>query len=172
MTRTPSHRPSRRPLHRGRSVRLGFVLVLGLLVGFATLAAQGAVEPVWLVTAEEAALPDPPLRGPRKELDGGPEIRIASPENDGHYEGAFPIEVSFHVGPSGDRVDLSTLQVTYRKAWGIDITSRLTKYISWDDLTIKVPDARLPKGRHSVEIYIEDEGDNPSTRVFSVQVDG
>ncbi|MGH0038448.1 MAG: hypothetical protein ACQGVK_25720 [Myxococcota bacterium] len=132
--------------------------------------AGGAVEPLFLVTEEEAGLPDPPLRGPHKELDGGPEIRVVSPENNAVYAGAFPIEVSFHVGPSGEPVDISTLQVTYRKAWGIDITSRLRRYLSLEDLTIKVPETRFPKGRHSVEIYIEDEGDNASSRTFSVEI--
>jgi hypothetical protein len=159
--------PTRRRRH---GAGIAWIAALALTLA-AAIAADGAVEPLFLVTAEEAALPEPPLRGPRKELDGGPEIRVSSPENNATYTGAFPIEVSFHVGPSGEPVDLSTLQVTYRKAWGIDITSRLAKYLSWDDLTIKVPDARLPVGRHSVEIYIEDAGDNPSSRIFTVEVE-
>ena len=62
--------------------------------------------------------------------------------------------------------------MTYRKAWGIDITSRLTRYLSFEEKRLDVPDARLPRGRHSVEIYIEDVDSNPSSRVFTVQVDG
>ena len=98
----------------------------------------------------------------------GPQIELLSPSESGVYRGGFPIEVAFRSGKTGIPVDLGSVRITYKRAWGIDITSRLRQYIS--DSGIRVPMAELPVGRHVIEIYLEDVDRNISRARFSVTV--
>jgi hypothetical protein len=146
--------------------------IAGCLMLAVQLAPGRAEEPgpIMLVTAEEAALPNlTPVKAAVDQSEG-PEIRVESPENDGVYgvgEG-FPVEVLFQEGPSGEAVNPDSLRVVYKKAWGIDITSRIREYIQPD--SIRVPNADFPPGKHTVKIYIEDVEKNPSSRHLTVTV--
>jgi len=98
----------------------------------------------------------------------GPAIQIASPTHNGTYEGPFPIKVEFLPGPKGYEVDISSLKLEYKKAWGIDITDRVTDYIT--GTVIDVEESELPTGRHTVEIEIADVQSNLSRQIFTVIV--
>lgn len=126
--------------------------------------------PVQLITPEEAALPDDTQVWRRKKSSAdGPGIEISSPSEESTYDGPFPINVRFTVGTSGQPVDMDSLKLEYKKAWGIDITSRVRDYIVEDG--IRVDAADLPGGRHSVEIFISDVEKNRSSRIFTVTVE-
>ncbi len=73
------------------------------------------------------------------------------------------------LGESGLDPDLETLRVTYLKGWGINFTSRVKPFI--DGSRIDYPDAEVPRGRHSFEIYIEDIDANPTMQRISFRVD-
>ena len=98
----------------------------------------------------------------------GPLIEIASPTNNGTYEGPFPIKVEFLPGPKGYEVDISTLKLEYKKAWGIDITDRVRDFVT--GTVIDVEESELPRGRHTVEIEIADSHKNLSHKLFTVTV--
>ena len=98
----------------------------------------------------------------------GPTIEIASPTNNATYEGSFPIKVDFRPGPKGYEVDIESLKLEYKKAWGIDITDRVREFIT--GAGIDVENSELPKGRHTVEIEIADIESNLSRRIFTVTV--
>jgi hypothetical protein len=127
--------------------------------------------PLVLVTqAQLNAMPtDTPVAwGSKTEDPNGPLIQIDSPQNDGVYEGPFPIKVAFESGRLGHPVDMESLKLEYKVAWGIDITDKVREYI--DGTQIDVAESELPEGRHSVEIQIEDVEGHQSTRLFTVTV--
>jgi hypothetical protein len=131
----------------------------------------GPLGPVLLVTpAELSAMPQDTSVGWgfRKKDPNGPVIRIESPEDGGVYEGPFPIQIEFEAGPLGHAVDMQTLKLEYKKAWGIDITDRVRAYIR--GTRIDVAESELPRGRHKVEIQIEDVEGHESRRLFTVTV--
>jgi len=142
------------------------VCLLGTTISTEVMGFGKETDYVMLITEEEAALPD--ARGPLRELKEGPEVRIESPENHGVYVEPFPITVLFMVGPKGFDVDMETLKVTYKKLWGIDITSRVRKHIN--NNALNVPQSKLPVGKHTIEIYIEDVKQNPSSKWFTITV--
>lgn len=98
----------------------------------------------------------------------GPKIEIASPTHNGTYEGPFPIKVAFLPGPKGYEVDLESLKLEYKKAWGIDITDRVREFIT--GTKIDVEESELPTGRHTVEIQIADVAENLSRQIFTVTI--
>jgi hypothetical protein len=151
---------------RSRSTVIGLLGAAALVLAGGVLAAEPG--PLVLITPEEAALPVLSPVAAVEELTGGPEIRIVSPEPDSVQPTEFPVEIEFHQGPSGAPPDLLSLKVTYKKAWGIDITSRLSGYV--EENRISVPDAIFPAGKHTVQIYIEDQLENASTRLLTVIV--
>jgi hypothetical protein len=116
------------------------------------------------------ALPlDTPVAwGSKPTSADGPSIEIASPIHNGTYEGPFPIKVEFLPGPKGYEVDIASLKLEYKKAWGIDITDRVTDYIT--GTVIDVKESELPTGRHTVEIEIADVENNLSRKIFTVIV--
>ncbi len=138
----------------------------------AELKAQSRVAtPILLVSQTELdALPlDMPVAwGSKPTSPEGPTIAIASPTNNATYEGPFPIKVEFLPGPKGYAVDLGSLKLEYKKAWGIDITDRVRDYIT--GTVIDVAKSELPSGRHTVEIEIADTEDNLSRQTFTVIV--
>lgn len=167
-------------MHRNPRIPRASFLALGLLLAAppsGPLAdetgspAAPSAAPLLLVTeAEIAALPgDTPVAwGGSEEQDDGPVIAIESPENQGTYNGAFPIHVRFETGPTGHPVDMNSLKLVYKKAWGIDITDRVRAYIAGTE--IDVENSELPRGRHTVEIEISDTEGNKSRRFFTVTV--
>jgi len=120
--------------------------------------------------SELDALPlDTPVAwGSKPTSADGPSIEIASPIHNGTYEGPFPIKVEFLPGPKGYAVDIASLKLEYKKAWGIDITDRVTDYIT--GTVIDVKESELPTGRHTVEIEIADVENNLSRKIFTVIV--
>lgn len=120
--------------------------------------------------AELDAMPrDTPVAwGTSKDDPNGPVIQIDSPEHEGVYQGPFPIKVAFRAGPLGTPVDMETLKLEYKVAWGIDITDKVRAYIAGTE--IDVAESELPEGKHSVEIQIEDVDGHRSSRLFTVTV--
>ena len=141
--------------------------IVPLLVVLVQTEPANAGEAFMLITEEEAAMEMSPLRG-RKDLSDGPSIRIESPDISSELFSPFPIHIVFAKGENGLAPDSKTLNITYLKAWGVNITSRVKKFLKDD--TIYLPKADIPKGRHSIEVYIEDEQSNPSSRTVTFTV--
>ena len=147
-------------------------LVLGAARAESPEEAMGkSTGPLVLVTrAEIDALPDevPVVWGRNWDSPDGPVIAIDSPQNGATYEGPFPITVEFREGPKGHAVDMTTLELEYKMAFGIDITDRVRDYVEGN--RIDVDESELPTGRHTVEIRIEDTEGNGSSEQFTVTV--
>lgn len=132
-------------------------------------ACTSRVEPRSFVTAEQAAAPPMDLasRGTATSSTG-PAIVLRSPIHEASYEGTFDIDLAFEPGPSGLPVNPASLKLTYLKGWGFDITKHFREFLVNGRLAFT--DATMPKGRHSVEVYIEDTDGNASTRVFTIEM--
>ena len=174
------------------SIELTLVVVVSVMLASSNLSADaltdelsdqlvdGVVElkskpehshPILLISQSELnALPsDTPVSWSQKPTSPeGPLIEIASPTHNGTYEGPFPIKVKFEPGPKGYEVDISSLKLEYKKAWGIDITDRVRDFIT--GTVIDVEESELPRGRHTVEIEISDTAKNLSRQIFTVTV--
>jgi len=127
--------------------------------------------PILLISQRELdALPlDTAVSWSRKPTSPeGPIIKIESPIHNRTYEGPFPILVEFAPGPKGYEVDISSLKLEYKKAWGIDITDRVSEFITGTKIDVK--ESELPAGRHTVEIEIADSAKNISRQIFTVTV--
>ncbi len=134
-------------------------------------AETGRRAPLLLVSQSELdALPlDTPVAASHRPTSPeGPAIEISSPTHNGVYEGPFPIRVEFRPGPGGHDVDIASLRLEYKKAWGIDITDRVRDFIK--GTIIDVRESELPRGRHTVEIEIADVAQNLSRQIFTVIV--
>ena len=103
-----------------------------------------------------------------QRFPGSEGAQVFHQTHNGTYEGPFPIKVEFLPGPKGYDVDITSLKLEYKKAWGIDITDRVRDYIN--GTVIDVKESELPTGRHTVEIEIADVEDNLSRQIFTVIV--
>jgi hypothetical protein len=149
-----------------RTTRIATPLVVLTLLVLAAPVRSAA--PLLLVTPEEAKLPIETKVASKTLPSDGPIIDVSSPTNGGTYDGPFPIVVEFRSGENGLPVDMGSFQLEYKRAWGIDITSRVRGYI--DGLALRIAQAEVPPGRHSVEIRIRDIGSNLSARILTVTV--
>ncbi len=141
------------------------------IFSLAIAGAEPSSEVLQLVSQSELdALPsDTPVGWRSKPISpNGPLIRIESPIHNRTYQGPFAIIVEFLPGPLGYEVDISSLKLEYKKAWGIDITERVREFIKGS--RIDVAESELPRGRHSVEVQISDVKKNFSRQLFTVIV--
>jgi hypothetical protein len=153
-----------------RTIRPALSLLIALCLAALAAGAEGP-PPLLLLTQNELdALPSdtPVVWGTQKTSPDGPQIIIDSPTDNATYEGPFPIKIEFRPGPKGHDVDIASLKLEYKKAWGIDITDRVKPYIT--GTVIDVAESELPRGRHTVEILIADVDENLSSRIFTVTV--
>jgi len=150
----------------------GFLAIAWLLPMASTAGAEPPARSVILLVSQSEldALPkDTPVAWSKKPTSpNGPEISIESPTHNATYEGPFPIKVAFLPGSEGYDVDVSSLKLEYKKAWGIDITDRVRDFIS--GTVIDVEESELPRGRHTVEIEIADVAQNVSRQIFTVTI--
>ena len=157
---------------RSGSKRLTPTVVGLLAMALSTSALSCAKTHLVLITPEEAAeavYKDDVLTRSDPLLEDGPSIDLRSPRDGATYGGPFPIDLRFAIGPSGASVDMSTIKMIYRRAWGIDITDRIREYIRGN--VVHVDSVDLPEGKHRVEIFISDVKENVSSRLFTVTVD-
>ena len=63
---------------------------------------------------------------------------------------------------------MESLELEYKRAWGIDITNRVRAYI--EGTVIDVAESELPRGEHTIEIRIRDTAGQRSHRLFTVTV--
>ena len=140
------------------------LIFLSLLVAHTLSNAQ-----LVLVTNEEAALPAAPVAGRAKRAGvlRGPAIELVTP-----FSHATIPEVShFHVKflPRAEaNVDVATVRVTYVKAPPIDLTPRLVPFVS--DAGINVAQAKLPVGKHLIQVDASDTQGRAASKVFELNV--
>lgn len=132
-----------------------FIPVVFLYPG--SVAVSDEKGPVELITVAEAAArdidPSSLYIDVGREEDGGPVIEVISPQRGTPLKPPVPITVKF-IKREGKEIDLSTFKVEYLKFITLDITPRVRDYVTKEG--IKVPEAKLPSGIHTIRLSIGD----------------
>jgi hypothetical protein len=134
------------------------------------LGAAAKAQTLQLVTPEEAALP--PGAAPSLEFRGSPTRRpsiqvVSPPPTAGLVHSPVALKLRFHAF-GGAEIDPESVVVTYLKNPAIDVTQRLTPYITADGIALD--NAELPAGEHQFWVELKDKSGRVGTAEFSVQV--
>jgi hypothetical protein len=153
------------PMSPCKTVTLaGVVCVAGLF------AAAMPADAFQLITPEEAALPAGPVPG--FQLRGSPTRRpnvvVISPRpSAGLLHSPLDLKLQFR-GFGGAAIDSNSVVVTYLKDPAIDMTQRITPFISADGINIS--QAEVPPGKHQFWIELKDKDGRVGGTEFSFQV--
>lgn len=109
----------------------------------------------WLVTSAESALPPSGASKAGRAITRGPAIRQVSPANAVTANQPFDLQVEF-AGRGGEKINPATAQIIILRGGNIDITSRLTPFISANGITM--PAAMVPPGTHVLQVAVSDAG--------------
>jgi hypothetical protein len=129
----------------------------------------------WLVTPGEAfefkgqeGFDEQPALRPRGVT---PLIEILKPEPmpDLKVKAPFAIEVKF-TGQADAPIDPGTFKVMYG-ALKIDITSRITKYVTVTKDGFIYENARIPSGKHRLTLQVQDEKNRIAERELRIEVE-
>ncbi|MEC7641799.1 MAG: hypothetical protein VYC17_06545 [Nitrospinota bacterium] len=153
-----------------------FVLAIILLLPGIDVFAETSA---WIITKEEAALPDMVRDAKRvtepegplaasQETGTGPVIVIEKPEDDALHHDQIDILIYFKKNPIGEKVNMDSLRITYLKMFDIDITDRLRPFIR--EAMVNAEKIKFPKGEHEFEIKIRDVAEVESSELFSFQM--
>jgi len=135
------------------------------------------LEPGWLVTAEEAHIYrgqdgfDEPVKRRTRAIAIAPLIEIVSPEpvNDLRVKAPFAIAVLFRGAPDAV-INPTSFKVLYG-ALKIDITSRITKYVTVTKDGFSLADAKIPTGSHRLTLQVQDEKKRMAERELRLVVE-
>jgi hypothetical protein len=133
-----------------RSARMPFA-GLGIAVGCLLLLA-GMAGAATLITESEAALPTDTTTG--RGVSRGPRITIISPPPTG---GMVRSPVNFRLRFEtfgGAKINAESVVITYKKLPPIDLTQRVTAFITSEG--IAMPVAEVPSGTHRIEVEVKD----------------
>lgn len=129
----------------------------------------------WLITPSEArefkgeeGFNEQPALRPRAAV---PQIDILRPElvSDLKVKAPFSIDVQFKAQPDA-AIDLATFKVLYG-AFKIDITSRLTKFITLNKAGFSLDNAKIPNGKHRLTLQVQDEKQRLAERELRIEVE-
>ena len=100
-----------------------------------------------------------------------PLIDILKPEtvSDLKIKAPLTIAVQFKSQPDA-AIDPSTFKVMYG-AFKIDITSRLTKFITVSKEGFELVDAKVPSGKHRLTLQVQDEKQRLAERELRIDVE-
>lgn len=138
------------------------LLLFSALVGLGFAGSTWAA-PVELLTATEAASPNPPTANgtPRFESEarttpvpGAPQIIVDLPVTGVGVTAPFPVKIRF-VPATGAKINLDSLKVEVLKLVPISLLSRVKPYLS--AAGINVPEAKIPSGIYNVRIAVADD---------------
>lgn len=97
----------------------------------------------------------------------GPQIVVRSPQEGARITAPFELDIQF-MSAKGAAIDLDSLRVHFRKVWNIDITDYVRPYVSPEG--IRMTNATLPRGRHTVTLAIADDQGHTSSRTMTVEI--
>ncbi len=123
-----------------------------------------------LVTPAEAALP--PGQVPTLDLRGSPTRRPmviveSPPQSAGQVHSPLDLKLQFRAF-GGAAIDPNSVVVTYLKQPAIDMTQRLTPFITAQG--IEIPQAQVPPGKHQFWIELKDNNGRIGGGEFAFQV--
>ncbi len=138
-----------------------------LLLAWGCLSSRGLAFD--LITPAEGTRPDDrykegdrpgPLLGPRVEVHG-----ILTTTS--------PFELTVEITPRGGaRINVDSLQVTYRKKPAVNLLPRIRNLVSESDrkLVIRIRDAHAPVGKHQILVQVEDTLQHLGRRAIDLEV--
>jgi hypothetical protein len=146
------------------------VILAGVVCLVGWFAAAMPADAFQLITPEEAALPAGPV--PDFQLRGSPTRRpnvvVISPRPAaGLQHSPLDLKLQFHAF-GGAAIDLNSVVVTYLKDPAIDMTQRITPFISADGINIS--QAEVPPGKHQFWIELKDKDGRIGGTELSFQV--
>jgi hypothetical protein len=97
----------------------------------------------------------------------GPQIVVRSPQEGARITAPFELDIQF-MSAKGAAIDLDSLRVHFRKVWNIDITDYVRPYVSPEG--IRMTNATLPRGRHTVTLAIADNQGRTSSRTMTMEI--
>lgn len=121
-----------------------------------------------LITPAEAALPAAGSPVVLRGITRGPTILLIQPR-DGHAPAGRPVafQVRFEAH-NGAEIDLASVKITYLKNPEVDLTRRLTPYITQQG--IAMADAEFPRGIHPIRIDVKDSEGRESTVALTLTI--
>lgn len=139
-------------------------LVCGCLFLTVLIGSAGAVS---LISAEEAAMPDDPVK--MRGISRGPKILLVNPAaTAGMIRSPFNLRIRFE-SHGGARIDPDSILITYRKRPAIDLTQRMQTFIQPSG--ISVDSAEIPPGEHHIRVDVKDSDGQASSAEFTIKVE-
>lgn len=133
------------------------------LVAGMAMAATAQAAP--LITEKEAALPSATGELKTRGIARGPGIKVISPDPSAAVKGAFDLKVNFE-SRGGNKIDPSSVRVTYMKSPAVDLTPRLKSGIS--EGGIDFSKAEVPSGEHTLRITVKDADGRETNSVLTI----
>ena len=154
----------------GATRRLGLVGCLFALSFALPLTLVTAAHAFELVTPAEASLPAG--AAPSLTMRGSPLRRpnilvVSPPPTAGVMHSPIDLKLRFHAF-GGAEIDPESVVVTYLKQPAIDITQRITPFITAQG--IEIDNADMPPGQHQFWIEVKDKNGHVGAAEFSFQV--
>jgi len=144
---------------RIKFVRCG--MALGILLLYA-----GTAGAATLITESEAALPSDTTTG--RGISRGPRVTIVSPPPSGGLVQS-PVNFRLHFETfGGAKVNVESVVITYKKLPPIDLTQRVTAFITSQG--IAMPVAEVPPGTHRIEVEVKDSDGRTGWADFTFRV--
>ena len=175
-TPATSARPARPARWNVRQWGIGLCCAACVLTASAQSAAPLAAAPAgWLVTTDEAqdfqgeaGFNQAPALRARALV---PVIDIVKPEPvpDLKVKAPFAIVVEFN-GQSDAEIDPATFKVLYG-ALKVDITTRITKYVTVSKDGFALENAKIPPGKHRLTLQIQDTKQRVAERELRIEVE-
>ena len=147
---------------------LAWVSAIGFLAIY--IAAANPASAFELVTPSEAALPAGAV--PTLDLRGSPTRRpvvtvLSPPPAAGQMHSPLNLKLQFRAF-GGAAIDPNSVVVTYLKQPAIDMTQRLTPYITVQG--IDIPQVEVPPGKHQFWIELKDNAGHIGGGALNFQV--
>jgi hypothetical protein len=114
---------------------------------------------IWVVTAQEAALPPSPSSKAGRAISRGPAVRQVSPAGAVAPKKPFALTVEF-AARGGEKIDPNSVQIAILRGDNVNITQRLKPFITATG--IKVTDAMVGAGTHVLQVTVSDSGGRQS----------
>lgn len=136
---------------------------------FALLMAAGPVCAEPLITEAEASLPAAAdsamtLRG----ITRGPTVEQVSPAPEGKSKSPVSLVIKFGARNNAT-IDKDSVKLTYIKAQGVDLTSRVKPFVTDDGINMKTAD--VPAGSHVLRLDVKDSQGRSTTTMIKLSVE-
>jgi hypothetical protein len=148
---------------RSRLHRL--IVAIAVVFGLAT-----AARAEMLISMTEAELPSVPDAGlTTRGITRGPAVEQIAPTPDAkNLRSPFPLTIRF-AARNNAAIDKNAVKLTYMKAKGVDLTSRIKPFLNDDGIDMR--EAEVPPGVHVLRLDVKDSQGRVSTALIRLAVE-